>query len=410
MIVLLALAPIVENCGGQEANGGTGTNDTHVDASSPEASTGTMVGGSSSAAATPGSSSGVGSSSSGISGGTSASSSGYGAVQVACVGAPSADAGSCDPVYVMLDGGPVEDASGVTVHDQEVFFPCGLPQPVMPPSCSQYCGPDYDTRACEVTCGGVITVGLLPWFVDNGGGTVGVMCDVTPTASSYEDAPIEATGRRPAGLVEHHAVVACLGEALAQQAHLEAAAVEAFLELAGEMMALGAPSRLVRRLQRAAADEVRHARIASRLARARGGEPASVKIVAPGRRSLFAIALHNAREGCVRETWGAACAVAQGERALDPEVRAAMRRIAHDELGHAALSWDLAAWLETRLTPTESAAVAAERERAIDALEAEIATQSQEPWMRQLGLPCREDAQRILASMRSEMWGSRAAA
>ena len=47
----------------------------------------------------------------------------------------------------------------------------------------------------------------------------------------------------------------------------------------------------------------------------------------------------------MRETWGAACAVTQGERAADPELRRTMRGIARDELGHATLSWDLAAWL-----------------------------------------------------------------
>jgi hypothetical protein len=47
-------------------------------------------------------------------------------------------------------------------------------------------------------------------------------------------------------------------------------------------------------------------------------------------RSLVELALENIREGCVRETWGAACAVVQSMKATDLEVRRAMRAIARD--------------------------------------------------------------------------------
>ena len=52
----------------------------------------------------------------------------------------------------------------------------------------------------------------------------------------------------------------------------------------------------------------------------------------------------NAREGCVRETFGALIAMHQAERAGDPIIRRAMRRIAEEETRHAELAWEVASW------------------------------------------------------------------
>jgi hypothetical protein len=213
------------------------------------------------------------------------------------------------------------------------------------------------------------------------------------------------TGRRPAGLVAPEGrPVRFPGELLASQAHLERASVDAFLELAGQVAAHGAPARLVERLRRAASEEVEHARVVGELARARGCEPPPADVTPAGPKSLLDIALENAREGCVRETWGAAVAVVQGERAGDRDVREAMRGIARDELGHAALSWDLAVWLETRLSAEETRAVAEERARAVAELEGDIEQAQLPAWMAVLGVPSREEARAIFAGMRAEVW------
>ncbi len=222
---------------------------------------------------------------------------------------------------------------------------------------------------------------------------------------------IDHTGRRPAGLIVETSVgPRSIGEVLAQAAYLEAAAVDAFLDLAAQLRRHGAPAELVDRLLRASAEEVLHARVVGALARARGAEPQVVVVSPTGPRSLFSIALENAREGCVRETWGAACAVAQGERAADPEVKEAMRAIARDELGHAALSWDLAEWLETHLSDAERAAVAVERRRAIEEVEREIEETMPAAWRHALGVPSREEAWAIFGAMRAQVWEARAAA
>jgi hypothetical protein len=200
-------------------------------------------------------------------------------------------------------------------------------------------------------------------------------------------------------------VAESVGELLAHAAYLEAASVTAFLDLARELAAHGAPAALVRRLRRAAGEEVRHARDVGAVARAHGGEPPPVRVASRrGTRTLFEIALENAREGCVRETWGAACAVVQSLRAGDARIRRTMRTVAADELSHATLSWDLARWIESRLAPAQRAQVDRERERAIAHLESEIAVAVPEAWRTTLGLPSPDEARTILRGMHAEVW------
>jgi bacterioferritin (cytochrome b1) len=157
-----------------------------------------------------------------------------------------------------------------------------------------------------------------------------------------------AIGRRPEGYVPI-ARGASLGEYLAMSAELEASSVPAFRRLARELRAHGAPPELVSRAVKAARDEIRHARLTRRLAQRFGGAPELPKIGKLPVRSLEAIAEENAREGCVRETFGALLASVQAHRAADAGIRAAMEAIAVDETEHAALAWDVAAWLETQL-------------------------------------------------------------
>lgn len=157
-----------------------------------------------------------------------------------------------------------------------------------------------------------------------------------------------------------------LGSYFAQMASLEAAAVVAFERLARELQRLSAPAQLVARALDAASDERRHAREVGALARAFGGTPAALPPVAElPLRGALALALENASEGCVRETYGALVATHQAHSATDERVREVLARVAADETGHAALSWDLAAWLDTQLSTAERALVRAARAEAI---------------------------------------------
>ena len=104
-----------------------------------------------------------------------------------------------------------------------------------------------------------------------------------------------------------------LGDFLARCAHQEAASVFSFSRLARELEAHGAPRQLVARARAARADESRHAAIVGALARERGGELSPVRIESLHVRSLEEMALENAVEGCVLETYGAAIGAHQAE-------------------------------------------------------------------------------------------------
>lgn len=275
----------------------------------------------------------------------------------------------------------------------KVLFPCGVPS--VPndgrsafDACAVRCMGSHEFNACREL---PIDAGPDGANVGAGGGIV--VCYV------------DHTGRRPPGLVLARSESRTVGHALAQAAHLEAASIEAFLDLAEQLSARGAPARLVRRLRRAASDEVSHARDVGALARARGADPPPVSIAPTGLRSLLELALENAREGCVRETWGAACAVAQSKRAASPDIRAAMQVIARDELRHAALSWDVATWLDARLTEEERRHVAEERARALAELGAELEASVPRALRDPLGLPTEAEARVMFASMMCGVWG-----
>jgi hypothetical protein len=301
----------------------------------------------------------------------------------------SSSGGSCDPYW--LNGGNAQNGG-------EVFFPCGYP-PAMPTSmswfqqCAPYCMQSMKFDLCEVENDGGYAG---PAFEDTGG----------ETGPTVVNCILAHTGRRPAGLVacDADARARSPGDVLALEASLEAAAVIAFRDLAMQLETHGAPHALVKRLRRAADQEVRHAREVGALARARGGEPQPVHAEETGVRSLLDLALENAREGCVRETWGAACAVAQSESAADADVRDVMRRIASDELEHAALSWDMGAWLDARLCDAERAEVAAERQRALRELAREVEAPVPSGWACALGLPSPAQAMAILAAMQRDVW------
>jgi hypothetical protein len=184
-------------------------------------------------------------------------------------------------------------------------------------------------------------------------------------------------GRRPEGLqaAGGHAPCDELGAYFASAAHLEAASVHAFARFARELHALGAPEGLVADAWRSALEEVAHTRMVGMIAQRFGGEVPVPSIEEPASRDAFAIALENAVEGCVRESYGALVAWYQAETATDPMVKSAMAQIAEDETRHAELSWRVAEWLEPQLTESERARIAEARRTAFSSLQGELAKQ-----------------------------------
>lgn len=211
-------------------------------------------------------------------------------------------------------------------------------------------------------------------------------------------------GRRPDGLRDARLDAPdAVGRWLARAAHMEAASVFAFESLARELADLGAPEVLVDAARRSADDERRHARMMGRLAERAGAVVPPVEVEAPRARTAFAIARENAVEGCVHETWAAMEALAQSSRAARPGVAATMGAIADDEMRHASLAWQVAAWLEPRLSEAERAAVREAREDARAALEAGVARGYDPVLGEALGLPPPELAARLVASLHAAL-------
>jgi hypothetical protein len=78
--------------------------------------------------------------------------------------------------------------------------------------------------------------------------------------------------------------------------------------------------------------------------------------------------------------------------------------IAHDEAGHAELAWEVAAWLETRLTAEDRAAVRAAAERARRELVDSLDRRGPAPFASALGLPDPTTTRRLLGELSRAFW------
>lgn len=230
----------------------------------------------------------------------------------------------------------------------------------------------------------------------------------TERAAIVSGAPAGCAGRRPEGLRSQHrsASAPALGEHFARMAHLEAASVVAFELLASELAAHGAPDELIAWARRAAADEVRHAATTRELARRFGARPIMPDIASTPPRSLEALAIENAREGCVRECFGAALGCYQAQAATDPAIAVAMAAIADDETQHAALAFAIDAWVQTRLDAPARARVAAARAQAVSTLRAELACSTDVAARAALGLPDDLAALRLHSALEQALWAA----
>jgi hypothetical protein len=204
-------------------------------------------------------------------------------------------------------------------------------------------------------------------------------------------------GRRPAGLfaarIAH--VSTPIGAHFAAVAHLESASVRAFEILEHELRDNGAPTELVLSAQRSRREEVEHARATARIARAHGARPSRARVERRRPRSLSDIALENAVEGCVRETFGALVATFQADHARDPEIAVTMKTIAADETRHAALAWATAKWLDPQLSDDARAQISVAAREAVRTLARECDLEPHEDLVTHAGLP-RASTQRTM--------------
>jgi hypothetical protein len=195
-----------------------------------------------------------------------------------------------------------------------------------------------------------------------------------------------------------------LGVHFARAACMEAGSIEAFRMLRDELIAHGAPRRLVRAASRAIRDEMRHVRQTSALARRFGEDPIGPRPVpARSRRSFDAVALENAVEGCIRETYSALECAWQAEVATDPVVRATMKRIARDEMRHLELSWAVHAWALGRLDAEGRARVAAAQRREIATMLDELSRDPHESLRSIGGLPRATQSQALVEAIAARL-------
>lgn len=287
---------------------------------------------------------------------------------------PPADDGRCTPL------------GNTSTCSESVNYPCGIPElPAGETSVS------LSAARCTALCAPAFPMGRDSMFGCNayrptpGRDPVVVNCAIC------------AIGRRTQGFDAREGVGGdAVGRFFAAAAQLEAASVMAFRTLADELRAHGAPEDLVARAERSAEEERRHARITRHLALSRGAVPPRVQLSPRPPRGLAEIATENAVEGCVRETFGALVAHVQAATARDPEVRAALATIAEEETQHAALSWDIAAWADSRLCEHEREMVAAARAGALSRLAADLRTPP-EPRVEEIaGMPASDVALAML--------------
>ena len=208
-------------------------------------------------------------------------------------------------------------------------------------------------------------------------------------------------GRRPRGLVESGSDwLGSLAAHFSEIAHMEAAAVLAFDELIAHLRGFGAPAELLERAGKAREDEVRHAAATRALAVRHGGRLVEPSVDSASEApSLLDFALENMREGCVRETYGALVIAHQAAYAQCPRIRAAFSRIRDEELEHAELSWDIASWLDERLTPAERAEVERARHEEIAVLLAAADVEPCDEVVRMAGMPTASTHRSLVAGL-----------
>jgi hypothetical protein len=239
--------------------------------------------------------------------------------------------------------------------------------------------------------------------------TLHVASDGTVTETAREKTLPQMTacaGRRPEGLRSQHigTSASALGEHFARMAHLEEASIAAFEVLAVELARHGAPAELVAWARRAAADEVRHTATTRELAQRFGVSATAAEVTPLPLRSLEAIAIDNACEGCVRECFGAALGCYQAQSSSDPDIAAAMAEIAEDETRHAALAFAIDAWVQPRLDDRGRTRVAAARAYAVSALRGELACVPDAVTRAALGLPDALAAIRLHNALEQSLW------
>lgn len=117
------------------------------------------------------------------------------------------------------------------------------------------------------------------------------------------------------------------------------------------------------------------------------------------------VAIENAVEGCVGETWAALLAAWQAESAGDPELQSTLRALAEEEAHNAQQAWRVAVWLDGMLDDRDRKRVREARDEAVGELWREVAEGSAyAEGDALLGLPSAAQARALLRELRISLW------
>jgi hypothetical protein len=326
---------------------------------------------------------------------------------------------------------PVAETSQETVTDadhpmcppfESGFSSCGLtqsghlqkalapiePQPLSKERCMQLCL-DEVYAVCGYprdwgAGGGEVVIQASVKKCEEGAGMErNIVCDYT----LYK--LCRTVGRLPAGLSADAIQVSFedsergrIGKFFAEIACLEMAAVTAFRYLVEELRAYDAPDWMIAWAQEGVEEEIEHAEMTEALALRYGVEPRYVDVAPFALRSLADIAYDNAREGCVRETYGSLMAYWQAATADDPAVRAVMERIAHEESRHSALSWAIEAWVLPQLSEAERQTYKQLQHASLGRLQEELLEEPDPVLVKVAGVPTATQGLYLFAKLQEE--------
>jgi len=251
---------------------------------------------------------------------------------------------------------------------------------------------------CELLCNRVKKFGVVSCEVEG---------DSTKTLNcTYVEECPDSAGRGHVRIGSRPLLVGDpVGRWLRRSAHEEAAAALAFAWLGDELRAHGSPLALLAKVRTARTDEQRHAEVLASFCRDRGLAVPPVTCLPPKHRSLLELAIENAVEGCVRETWGAMEALHQAEHAGDARFRSAFAAIAADEIRHAELAWQLHYWLLERLNASGRREVGDAMASATNRLGIALQCSPCAALQVELGLPSAPTAQRLLNGLHDRVFG-----
>ena len=186
--------------------------------------------------------------------------------------------------------------------------------------------------------------------------------------------PLRGRGRRPRPAPPTGSDRTRAGQHWRSMAQEEYESVASFGELALDLMAAGAPARLIERCHQAAREELRHTEQCLEIAGLYGADtelPGDIPALRKARsrprwRSalLTRLAVESYVDGCLGEASSAIVLGKLAAETTDENTRRILKILAKEEMGHARLSQDIVEWSLSRGGPVVQRAVTRAKKRA----------------------------------------------